>query len=117
MKRSLTRDPRYDAVGSSSLREELFKTFQKAQEKGRGEKAATIEDSPDNGKMDADIDENERRRLRKEKAVREREEKVRIERGIVEANIGRSRNELNKEEGERNFRCAKDQISTANREP
>ncbi|PBK72579.1 HSP90-domain-containing protein [Armillaria solidipes] len=114
VKRSLTRDPRYDAVGSSSLREELFKTFQKAQEKGRDEKTATIEDSPDNGKMDVDIDENERRRLRKEKAVREREERVRIERGIVEANIGRSRNELNKEEGERDFRTL---LTDAIREP
>ncbi|KAK0486950.1 hypothetical protein EDD18DRAFT_1192549 [Armillaria luteobubalina] len=114
VKRSLTRDPRYDAVGSSSLREELFRTFQKAQEKGRDEKAAMIEHSPDSGKMGVDIDENERRRLRKEKAVREREEKVRIERGIVEANIGRSRNELNKEEGERDFRTL---LTDAIREP
>ncbi|KAK0468346.1 Hsp90 protein-domain-containing protein, partial [Desarmillaria tabescens] len=114
VKRSLTRDPRYDAVGSSSLREELFNTFQKAREKGRGETAATVENPPDNTKIDADIDESERRRLRKEKAVKEREEKVRIERGIVEANIGRSRNELNKEEGQRDFKTL---LTDAIREP
>jgi heat shock protein beta len=55
---------------------------------------------------DAEEDEQERIRKRKEKAVREREEKVSAERSRVGAEIGRSRLALNKDEGEREFRCA-----------
>ncbi|GAW05304.1 peptide-binding protein [Lentinula edodes] len=63
VKKDLVKDPRYDAVGSSSLREELFNTFVKAKL-----------GSP---------------------SVQEGEE--------VEANTRKSRMELNKEEGEREF--------------
>lgn len=46
----------------------------------------------------------QRKRLeRKERALKEREEKVRAQRGRMEAEIGRSRVDLNQEEGEQEF--------------
>lgn len=43
---------------------------------------------------------------KKERAVREREERVRIERQRLDVDIGKSRAGINKEEGEREFRYA-----------
>lgn len=43
---------------------------------------------------------------RKERAVREREQKVKAELTLVEKNIEQSRMGINQEEGEREFRCA-----------
>ncbi|KAI9001432.1 hypothetical protein BD414DRAFT_452913 [Trametes punicea] len=108
IKKDLVSDPRYDAVGSSSLREELFNTFIKA---GASD-AATNTPAGDNAVSQQsretpveDEDERERRRKeRTERAVREREEKVRAERSKVEAAIDRSKLGLTKEEGELDFR-------------
>lgn len=109
VKRKINDDPRYDAVGSSSLREELFNTFLKAQEPN----AMTIDAPSKQEVAAADIEEGEeedspmlKRQEKKQRAVKEREEKVRAERSRVDADIGRSRQGLNKEEGEREFRCA-----------
>jgi len=42
---------------------------------------------------------------RRERAVREREEKVKAERSRIEMNIERSRVGINQEEGERVYKC------------
>ena len=55
------------------------------------------------------IDETEqerKRQKRKERAVKEREEKIKVELGRVEVDIDRSRQGINKEEGERDYLCA-----------
>ncbi|KAI0775935.1 hypothetical protein BD413DRAFT_256226 [Trametes elegans] len=108
IKKQLVSDPRYDAVGSSSLREELFNTYIKAGASDEVTTASTPEGAgaPQSQKTSAeDEEERERRRKeRKERAVREREEKVRAERSKVEAEIDRSKLGLTKEEGELEFR-------------
>lgn len=109
MKRQIVDDPRYDAVGSSHLREELFNTYLKAhgetQPLAPGD--AKAGDHVDSTHTEENPGERERkRRERKERAVKEREEKVRAERSKVEIDIGRSRMGLDKEEGELEFRCA-----------
>ncbi|KAJ3810029.1 Hsp90 protein-domain-containing protein [Lentinula aff. lateritia] len=98
VKKDLVKDPRYDAVGSSSLREELFNTFVKAK---LGSTSVANTDSTD--QKDNEISKSESKKEKKERAVKEREEKVRLEREKVEANTRKSRMELNKEEGERVF--------------
>ncbi|KAG6817393.1 hypothetical protein H0H87_009037 [Tephrocybe sp. NHM501043] len=70
------------------------------------EPEATV--SAENSKESQDVvmDEDERRKLREEKrdrAVKEREQKVKDERNRVEADIGKSRNDVTREEGERDF--------------
>ena len=108
VKRKITDDPRYDAVGSSSLREELFNTFLKAQEP-----MALLLDPPSKHRVAVEVEAGEeedselKRQEKKQRAVKEREEKVRAERSRVDADIGRSRQGLDKEEGEREFRCAR----------
>lgn len=108
VKRKLSHDQRYDAVGSSSLREELFNTFLKARVSSSKDDEVTMSQNPvatlkaanPNGETGP-----QRKRLeRKERALKEREEKVRAQRGRMEAEIGRSRVDLNQEEGEREFR-------------
>lgn len=103
-------DPRYDAVGSSSLREELFNTFLKARETSNLQTS-----NPEPGEINlkvgedaemTDADKERQRRERKERAVKEREDKIRTERSKVEADIDRSRQGLNRGENESEFRCA-----------
>jgi hypothetical protein len=107
VKRDLIEDPRYDAVGSSSLREELFNTFLKGKSLSS---AAPVEDAPkaaDTEEREESYEEQQKkRRERAEQAVKEREEKVRADLGRVEAEIGRSRQLGDKEEGEMLFKCA-----------
>ncbi|KAF5388027.1 hypothetical protein D9615_000399 [Tricholomella constricta] len=119
IKRKLYDDPRYDAVGSSSLREELFNTFLK----GSHSKAVSqVEEPAVQGTQEDEVEwremgEEEKQRKRKEKkerAVKEREVKVRLERDRVEVDIGRSRNNVNREEGERVF---KGMLTDAIRDP
>lgn len=103
-KKTISDDPRYDAVGSSSLREELFNTFLNArwnqavpdQSQKQGVDVSSVEQ----------VDEIQRRKDRKAQAVKDREEKIRAEREQVQANIEKSRIGLNREEGELQFRCA-----------
>ncbi|KAI0080892.1 hypothetical protein K474DRAFT_1636919 [Panus rudis PR-1116 ss-1] len=106
VKRKITDDPRYDAVGSSSLREELFNTYLKAH--GDVEQRADSV-APDAGEKaeQPPISEEEKerqRRDRKERAVKEREEKIKAERSKLDAQIDKSRQGLTKEEGELEFR-------------
>jgi len=103
-KKAISLDPRYDAVGSSSLREELFNTFSSLQAN------RTVADPTEKPAVDiasADrADETQKRKDRKANAVKEREEKIKAERDRLQANIEKSRVDLNKEEGESQFRCA-----------
>ncbi|KAJ3830537.1 Hsp90 protein-domain-containing protein [Lentinula raphanica] len=98
VKKELVKDPRYDAVGSSSLREELFNTFVKAK---LG--TTSVADVGSSNQKSDEVSKVESKKEKKERAVREREEKVRQERERVEASTRKSRMELNKEEGERDF--------------
>ncbi|KAJ7368267.1 Hsp90 protein-domain-containing protein [Mycena albidolilacea] len=115
VKRDLTEDPRYDAVGSSSLREELFNTFLKGKSLSS---TAPVEDAPkadDAEEREESYEEQQKkRRERAEQAVKEREEKVRADLGRVEAEIGRSRQLGDKEEGEMLF---KSMLTDAIRDP
>ena len=104
VKKAISSDPRYDAVGSSSLREELFNTFLTSQSN------KTIPNPSDKPAVDTasveGVDETQKRKDRKAQAVKEREQKIKAERDRVQANIEKSRVDLNKEEGELQFRCA-----------
>ncbi|KAI0650305.1 hypothetical protein C8Q79DRAFT_902891 [Trametes meyenii] len=108
IKTHLVSDPRYDAVGSSSLREELFNTYIKAGASDEAAKESTPNDAAAHPSGEASAEDQEererRRRERKERAVKEREERVRVERSKVEADIDRSKLGLSKEEGELQFR-------------
>ncbi|KAI5120418.1 hypothetical protein M0805_006919 [Coniferiporia weirii] len=100
VKRGLDSDPRYDAVGSSSLREELFNTYVKTLAEG-----ARLP-SEVNVPGTSDDDEALRKRKnkeRKELAVKERDRQVKRERERVEAETARSRNALSREESELDF--------------
>jgi transcription elongation regulator 1 len=106
VKKKIVDDARYDAVGSSSLREELFNTFLKARgipSSSTPEPGETEEKRPN---VEDEVDEEQKRKERKERAVREREEKIKAERSKLDAEIDRSRSGLNKGESELEFRCA-----------
>jgi heat shock protein beta len=105
----LSNDPRYEAVGSSSLREELFTTFLKAQQPNSMIAEGAAGQSLESPQKEEPFDwatQDRKRQDRKERAVKEREEKIKAVRGQVEADIDRSRHEIDIEEGEREFRCA-----------
>ena len=107
-KRKISSDPRYEAVGSSSLREELFNTFLKANagDSSTLKPTASGSRSPEK-ETEGDPEEAEQRKKEKrERALREREQRVKADLYKVEAQIERSRVGLNKEEDERDFRCA-----------
>jgi hypothetical protein len=108
VKRKLTDDPRYDAVGSSSLREELFNTFLKGTSAPSTSKAENTlkPDHESPGEEDTYEEQQKRREQRAKQAVKEREDRVRADLGRVEAQIGRSRQLGDKEEGEMLFKCA-----------
>ncbi|VDB85358.1 unnamed protein product [Peniophora sp. CBMAI 1063] len=105
VKRHVSNDPRYDAVGSSSLREELFHTYLKANETAAVQETSTQVDinGPAAPAEDA-MSKEHTRQERQERAVREREEKIRAERNRVEADIHKSKMGLTREEGELQFR-------------
>ncbi|EIW76097.1 hypothetical protein CONPUDRAFT_130448 [Coniophora puteana RWD-64-598 SS2] len=103
IKKKFYSDARYDAVGSSSLREELFATFQKGQASGQRSSHDENTDAQQKSNEDS-VDAEQRRKEKKERAIREREEKVRAERGRLEFDIDKSKQHLNKEEGEMEFR-------------
>lgn len=107
VKRGLDRDPRYDAVGSSSLRQELFNTFVKtlgSSTSSTNPPRASITTS-DSDPSNPD-DKKKHDKERKERAVREREAQVRRERERLEREVDRSKSAMSKEEGELDFLCA-----------
>ncbi|KAF7793686.1 hypothetical protein EIP86_004801 [Pleurotus ostreatoroseus] len=107
VKRKIQDDPRYDAVGSSHLREELFGTYLKAQGSVITSSSTPPPAAPDTVAQNDVEDEAGRERKRKERAeraIKEREDKMRAERSKVDAEIDRSRQVVSKEEGELDFR-------------
>ncbi|KAJ7179213.1 Hsp90 protein-domain-containing protein [Mycena filopes] len=105
VKRKLSEDPRYDAVGSSSLREELFNTFVKGTSTGS---APLVESTPVADDMpqpeETHEEQQKKRQERAKQAVKDREDKVRADLGRVEGEIGRARQMGDKEEGEMLFK-------------
>lgn len=103
------KDPRYDAVGSSSLREELFVTYVKtaggAIPGETSSQADQVENLPQNEQegSDAEATRRKQRADRAERSLREREDKVRRERVGLERELGRTRGTVGREEGEREF--------------
>ncbi|KAF8913882.1 Hsp90 protein-domain-containing protein [Gymnopilus junonius] len=95
-KNSLYKDPRYEAVGSSSLREELFDVFLKGKN-GHGLSENADASSSKNPSPEDVPDRQERRN----KAVKEREDRVRTERRRLEVDIEKSKIGINLGEGER----------------
>ncbi|KAJ7129695.1 Hsp90 protein-domain-containing protein [Mycena epipterygia] len=117
VKRTLTDDPRYEAVGSSSLREELFNTFLKGNSMGAStSKAETVAETGEviHAEEETYEEQQKRREERARQAVKEREGKVRADLSRVEAEIGRSRQLGDKEEGEMLF---KSMLTDAVRDP
>lgn len=101
VKRSIYKDPRYESVGSSSLREELFNTHLKGLISTGKESGRTKLNSYIGIESSTDPDgSRENKRLR---AVREREERVRAERKTLNTEIERSKLGIDMEEGERVF--------------
>lgn len=91
-------DPRYNAVASSSQREELFKKY-------LAKRAA----QPATSRQPEDPEEAKRRAAEERKAkqaasLKEREEKVRREKEALERAAGRSRATASKEEAEREYK-------------
>ncbi|KAJ7781274.1 Hsp90 protein-domain-containing protein [Mycena metata] len=107
VKRKLSDDPRYDAVGSSSLREELFNTFLKGTSTASASQAEGTSKVDDTPQAEESYEEQQKKRQERAKqAVKEREEKVRADLHRVEGEIGRARQMGDKEEGELLFKCA-----------
>jgi len=105
VKKAFVKDPRYDAVGSSSLREELYEAFIKTLEENKTDVNAS--DGPSNNQAQSkalEVDLEEEKRRRREKAVKEREEMVKAEKHKVEKANARSRAGLSLEEGELSFK-------------
>lgn len=89
-KKGINHDPRYDAVGSSSLREELFNKY-----------LTTLEDAPPES-METAAERKIRERKEKQKAsLREREQAVRDQQAKVSDDVVKSRKDAGREEGER----------------
>ena len=101
VKRGLEKDPRYDAVGSSTLREELFNSYV-----SRSIDVCHPKSSSPRSMEETDTERKRKDKDRKERAVREREEQVRRERSRIESEMARSRTALSREEGELEFMCA-----------
>jgi len=114
VKKEFQKDLRYDAVGSSTLREELYETFIKSL-KDTG--LVGVEGTPPskdgeggpeeggvNGDRSAKRDAKEDRQRRREKAIREREERVRLEKERTARENARSKAGLNLEEAELAFK-------------
>ncbi|KIM22077.1 hypothetical protein M408DRAFT_333084 [Serendipita vermifera MAFF 305830] len=104
-KKEFQKDSRYDPVGSSTLREELYDAYVKSL--GEGSEAVGTSTGASNALQSADtapakLDEEEKKR-RREKAVREREERVRSEKERTAQQNARSRAGLNQEEAELAF--------------
>ena len=105
----LHKDTRYEAVGSSSLREELYNTFMKGRISQPSVDLSAVDNSDqivDDHVKDVASDRQERR----DKAVKEREDKVKDERRRLDAEIEKSKSGIDREEGERSFMCVIDSL-------
>ncbi|CAK5275651.1 unnamed protein product [Mycena citricolor] len=103
-KRGLAKDPRYDAVGSSSLREELYDTFMKGNALSSASGSKAIEKEEDKPEEETYEEQQRKRKERASQALKDRESKVKADMERVDAQIGRSRQISDKEEGELLFK-------------
>lgn len=95
-------DSRYDAVGSSSLREELFAAFLKSLAAGPSSSTPTTQ--PLNvAEPSTEASKEQQKKDRTEKALKEREQQARKEKAKVDRDIGRSRGNLSEERGVEEF--------------
>lgn len=90
VKKGIARDPRYDAVGSSSLREELFGNYLKR-----------LEVKPMETEEEAAARKAREKKEKAEQSLREREAKVREEKERVGKEVGKSKAGAGREEAER----------------
>lgn len=94
VKKSIASDPRYDAVGSSSLRSELFDTFVK-----KLASSSTVAETPEQA-AERKLKE---RKAKEEASLRERQARVQQEQERVTQEANKSRAGASREEGERLF--------------
>ncbi|KAH7326818.1 hypothetical protein B0J17DRAFT_741198 [Rhizoctonia solani] len=99
VKRGIAQDPKYDAVGSATRREELFNKFKSSLER---ESVPEVESSETNAETKGEK-EKESKAARRERALKEREAQVREVQSNVERDIGRSRGKLGREEADLEF--------------
>lgn len=101
VKGKFSSDPRYTAVASSSQREEIFKKYMATRPKPATE--AQIRDSKaeeeDRRKAAA-----QEKKAKQEASLREREEKVRREKAVLDRTAGRVRAEAGREESTREYK-------------
>ncbi|KAG8910155.1 hypothetical protein FRC01_006498 [Tulasnella sp. 417] len=97
---TLYSDPRYDAVGSSSLREELFQTYLKARINPNNQPEASSSRSSDSKTSPEDPEAKRKREQqeRQQKAPREREQQALKDKAKVEKDITRSMGQLSEKE-------------------
>lgn len=118
VKKEFQEDLRYEAVGSSTLREELYEVFLKSLKEARMKGAIEVPATgntierlarPEEGGLDGEADSKpsggDEKKRRREKAVREREERVHLEKERTARENARGRAGLNLEEAELAFRC------------
>ncbi|ODO08781.1 transcription elongation regulator 1 [Cryptococcus wingfieldii CBS 7118] len=106
VKRSLSSDPRYDAVGSSSLREELFNNYIKAlsSDSAAAEpQRAGNQSAPAETKEEVAARKTAERKAKAEASLRDREAKVREDRLRMEKEMNKSKVGAGREEAERLF--------------
>lgn len=94
VKRSVSSDPRYDAVGSSTLRQELFDTHVK-----KLASSSTVSETPE----EAAQRKVRERKAKEEASLRERQARVQQEQEKVSQEANKSRAGASREEGERLF--------------
>ena len=99
VKRLLAKDPRYDTVGSTSLREELFGTFLNALSSGSPSSTSAIT-VPKRESPDVSIEMKSDRKARTVKALRDRELRAKQDRERIQQDIGRSKAVLTTAESE-----------------
>lgn len=87
VKHRLVKDPRYDAVGSSSLREDLFNTFLLALASSSLPPVSGNSVSEQTSPVETQSD----RKARIDKALRDREERANHDRERIQEDIGRSK--------------------------
>lgn len=101
IKSKFSADPRYNAVASSSQREEIFKKYMSTRPKPATE--AQIRDSKAE-EEDLKKAAAEERKAKQQASLREREEKVRKEKAALDRTAGRVRAEVGREESTREFK-------------
>jgi transcription elongation regulator 1 len=94
VKKSISSDPRYDAVGSSTLRQELFDTYLK-----NLASSSAVSETPE----EAAERKVRERKAKEEASLRERQARVMQEQEKVTQEANKSRAGAGREEGERLF--------------